>query len=326
MSVFVKGLKENGRLEHVQMTVCIVGSRKLFSHDDYGSGPWAIFAPNLTIYGFDADADACDAANANLESRQANWTEKHIPLALSNSMGKSTLYVTQWLHCSSLYPPNETYLERISGMNTGFQLNFTMEIETTTLDTFCRAEKINEIDFLQVDVQGADFDVLQGASELLEHSILGVQVEVEFSHLYVNQPLFSDLDVYLRKQGFVLFDLITNSPWCRRPRACSPIYSSARSGQLLWADACYFRDPLIEEANTLMKDPERILKLACLADILDYPDYALELLEYLTIEHGDNPRYNFSHNIIESLSQFPELVEKGLYSLPIVTRIRHRLN
>ncbi len=82
MSIFLPSLKKSGHLDRIYMTVCNVGSRKISSQDDYGSQGWGIFAPNLSIYGFDADADACDEANANLEARQINWREVHIPLAL----------------------------------------------------------------------------------------------------------------------------------------------------------------------------------------------------------------------------------------------------
>ncbi|NEP09101.1 MAG: FkbM family methyltransferase [Symploca sp. SIO2C1] len=326
MSLFVPSLKESGQLEQVHMTVCIVGSRKLLQGDDYGSGPWGLLAPNLTIYGFDADADACEVANAEVEARQINWTEKHIPLALAKSEGESTLYVTKSLDCSSLYAPNEPYIKRLNGFRDSLQLEFTVELETTTLDTFCQSEGIEEIDFLQVDVQGAELDVLAGASVLLESTILGVQAEVEFSQLYANQPLFADVDPYLRKRGFVLFDLLTDHYWCRSTRACSPVRSPARAGQLIWADACYFRDPIREDAKTVIKEPKRILKLACIADILGFPDYTLELLEYLTVQHGDDPQYNFARNIIETLSKFPELVNQGLDSLAVVANIRDRLN
>jgi len=37
----------------------------------------------------------------------------------------------------------------------------------TTLDAFCREKKIDAIDFLKIDVEGAEFRVLQGASELM---------------------------------------------------------------------------------------------------------------------------------------------------------------
>jgi FkbM family methyltransferase len=325
MSAFVPSLKKSGQLDQIQMTICIVGSRKLLPSDDYGSGAWAVLAPNLTIYGFDADADACEVANANLQARQVNWTEKHIPLALGKSTGESTLYATKSLDCSSLYPPNESYVKRFNGYQDSLQLEFSVDLETTTLDAFCKAEGINQIDFLQIDVQGAELDVLEGASEILEQSVMGVQAEVEFSRLYVNQPLFADVDIYLRKRNFALFDLATDNYWCRCTRACSPVRSSARAGQLIWADAFYFRDPIQDNTTSAIKEPKRILKLACIADILGFPDYALELLDYLTVHHGDDPRYNFANNIIEGLSQFPELVESGLDNLPVVAHIRDRL-
>lgn len=318
MSIFISSLKKSGHLNTTHITICNVGSRKLGVQDDYASKGWDIFAPNLTIYGFDADADACDQANSNLEARKVNWTEKHIPLALGRSVGESTLYVTNHPMCSSLYSPNETYLSRLTGLSELMDLDFTINLETTTLDTFCQAEGIEEIDFLQTDVQGADLDVLEGASGILGRSILGVQVEVIFSHLYVNQPLFADVDTYLRRQGFTLFDLAA----AYRPRVRSPIQSTVHPGQLLWGDAFYFRDLLQEDLSTDLKTPERILKLACIADVMNFPDYALELLEYLTLHYGKNKKYNFANNIIESLAQFPELVQQGLSSLPVVAKIR----
>jgi len=318
MPVFLNSLKKSGHLDRIYMTLCNIGCRKLTSQDDYGSQGWNIFAPRLTIYGFDADADACEAANADIEARQVNWTEKHIALALAKSVGESTLYVTQNPMCSSLYPPNETYLKRFAKLPELVKLDFTVELETVTLDDFCQQEGIDKIDFIQIDVQGAELLVLEGAAAMLKRSILAVQVEVSFSTLYLNQPLFSDVDVYLRNQGFTLFDLTG----ARRFRSDSPIGSTSPGGQLLWGDAFYFRDLIGEDINQNMTTPDNILKLACIADIMNFPDYALELLEYLTLEHGNNPKYNFANNIIESLAQFPELVKQGLDSLPIVARIR----
>ena len=211
-------------------------------------------------------------------------------------------------------------------MRDGLKLDYTIEIETTTLDTFCQEQGIKEIDFLQVDVQGADLDVLQGSINILKSTVLGVEVEVEFSSLYRNQPLFSDIDYYLKKYGFTLFDLVTNDGWCRRPRAISPICSPVRNGQLLWADACYLRDPFIDNIEAKIHQPEKILKLACVADVLGFPDYTLEILEHLTIQYGNNPQYNFSRIIVEVLSQFPDLVEKGLDSLPVVVNVSPYLN
>lgn len=320
MVLFLPSLKKSKHLDSIHITICNVGSNKLGNQKqyDYGSQGWDIFAPNLTIYGFDADEDACNEANTDLEARQINWQEKHIPLALGKTIGESTLYVTRNPMCSSLYEPNYSYVDRFNQLIDVMDLDFTVEIETTTLDNFCQTEGINEIDLLQIDVQGADLDVLEGANWILEKSILALQIEVEFSHLYTNQPLFADVDSYVRKHGFTLFDLEIS----KRVRARTPIYSSVRLGQLLWADAIYFRDLIREDIQFNQKNPEQIFKLACIVDIMDFPDYALELLEYLTLEYGSNEKYNFADNIIESLSQFPEILTQGIDSLPIVDKIR----
>ena len=303
MPVFLEHLKEKGYLEALNFTLCIVGSRKMRTEDDYGARAWQIFAPNLTIYGFDADEDACTTANNELELRKINWQERHFPVAISDRIGESTLYVTKGVDCSSLYAPNQSYLNRFAALNEYIKLDFSVEIETTTLDDFCQKENLNEIDFLYLDIQGGEFKVLEGATQILNQTILGIQLEVEFSALYINQPLFSDLDSYLRNKGFILFDLMTDHPMCRRPRSASPIYSSQRIGQLLWADALYFRDPLLENAHPVAKNPTKIFKLACLADVLDYPDYALELLQYLTTNYGSDPQYHFANLIRECLAK-----------------------
>ncbi len=116
MALFLPSLKQRGLLDSVQMTLCSVGSRKNTAQNDFGSQAWGIFAPNLAIYGFDADADACDAANADLALRQVNWVEQHFPYAIANQVGEATLYVTQDPQCSSLYPPNEPFLRRFTGI------------------------------------------------------------------------------------------------------------------------------------------------------------------------------------------------------------------
>ncbi|MGA7938122.1 MAG: FkbM family methyltransferase [Kovacikia sp.] len=318
MPFFVPQLKTNGGLNQTHMTIANIGSRKISREDDYASSGWGLFAPNLTIYGFDADADACEAANADLEARQITWNERHLPLALGAAIGEATLHVTKDPMCSSLYQPNEPYLVRFAGLSEVMSEDFSIGLDITTLDQICQTEAIPAIDFLQVDVQGADLQVLKGAAELLERSILAIQVEVEFSHLYHDQPLFANVDIYLREQGFTLFDL----SMAYRLRARSPIQSSLRTGQILWGDAFYFRDLIQEEDNSPLKTPEQLFKLACIADILEFQDYGLELLEYLTLNYGSNPTYNFANLIVERLAQFPELVDRGLSSLPIVNNLR----
>lgn len=316
MVLFLNNLKQGGYLDQIQMTLCNVGSRKLSREDDYGSQNWSYFAPNLTIYGFDADPEACEAANADFEARQADWNEFHLPYAIAKETGSATLYVTRQPMCSSLYPPNEELLKRYPRLPVLVGLDRTVEIETTTLDHFCQMEEVEEIDFLQIDVQGAELQVLEGAVQILSRNVLAVQLEVEFSPLYKNQPLFADLDAFMRRQGFTLFDL--SKAYERRSLICSALHP----GQLVWGEAIYLRDPLDPNTPEQFKTPDTIFKLACIADALDFTDYALELFETLTIEHD----FNFADLIVESLANIPEVVQLGLETLPIVAKLRNRLS
>jgi FkbM family methyltransferase len=321
MAIFLPSLKKSGHLDQIHLTICNVGSRKISDQDEYAAGVWQYFPPNLSIYGFDADPDACEAANAALAEKQINWTEKHIPLGISDTEGASTLYVTKHPMCSSLYPPNEPFLARFPIIPELMNLDFTIEIETTTLDAACQGEGIGEIDFLQIDVQGADLKVLEGAKKLLSKSVLGIQIEVEFVPLYEQQPLFRDIDAHLDRYDFSLFDLMP----AHRTRARSPLHAQRRAGQLLWGDAIYFRDLIRDDLVTPMKNPQQILKLSCLADALQFPDYAMELLEYLTLNYGSDPQFNFAPIIMNAFSEIPELVEQGLETLPIIKNLQDYL-
>lgn len=302
MTIFLQTLKAQHFLDNIHITIAQIGSRKLSGADDYSSQSWGIFAPNLTIYGFEADADECKRMNQNLKERNIRHQEKHIPIALSNTQGKSQLYVTKEKMCSSLYEPNHSYVSRFTNFLPEFlTLDYVSEIETTTLDSFCASELIDTIDFLQVDVQGAELNIFQGAQQIIKNSTLAIQTEVEFAPIYKNQPLFADVDNHLRQQGFFLqgfkgLHCISKKSFPVEIKAGIPQYLS---GQLLWSDAFYFQD-LIGQSSPV--SPEKLLKQACIADILYFPDYALELLEYLTVNYGSNPQYNFTEVINIGLS------------------------
>ncbi|MEO0410051.1 MAG: FkbM family methyltransferase [Cyanobacteria bacterium P01_A01_bin.135] len=318
MPLFLNTLKRHGHLDPVQIIIACVGSRKLGGQDDLGTG-WRLFAPNLTIYGFDADVDACDAANANLA--QSPWREVHYPLALSDQVGEETLYVTKHPMCSSLFPPNEALLSQYAALPDLVNLDFTVQLETTTLDQFCQQEGVPRIDFLQMDVQGAELKVLEGAVEMLP-TVLGLQTEVSFSPLYQRQPLFAEVDSYLRQRQFSFFNFeFRGSAGVRRR---SPIQSNTRGGQLLWADAIYLRDGALPDL-TKLDDPEaldRYFRLACIADVLEFPDYALDLLVELTLGSDRN----YADSIVASLAQVPNLATYGLTDLPVVQQLQPYLS
>ncbi len=63
-----------------------------------------------------------------------------------------------------------------------------------------------EIDLLKLDLQGYELEALKGCGSLLKR-IKIITTEIEFVSLYEGQPLFGDIDVYLRSNGFRLLNL-----------------------------------------------------------------------------------------------------------------------
>lgn len=319
MPLFLPSLKQSGHLERIRMTIGIIGSRKLkeFS-EDYATQGWDIFAPHLSIYGFDADAEACHQMNTEIAAQENNWIEHHFPCALWNTNGKATLYKTRNPACTSLYPPNSDYTERFTTNAIMMELVDTEEINVSTLDSFLTEHSDICFDYLQIDVQGGDLNVLEGATNTLEKSVLAMSVEVEFFQLYQNQPLFGDVDNYLRKKGFTIFDI---GKIYRANRQLAAVMSHNHPGQPIWSDVYYVRDLIQSDINNQSRNPEQIFKLACIADTLNFIDYSMELLVYLTLNYGTSEDYNFADTIIDSLGQVPELADRDVEELPGVAEI-----
>lgn len=76
-----------------------------------------------------------------------------------------------------------------------------IEVESVTLKTFLQQSKINRIDLLWMDIQGAELLALKGLEEHIL-DIAMIHTEVEFLEIYECQPLFNDLKKFLNAQGF----------------------------------------------------------------------------------------------------------------------------
>ena len=60
--------------------------------------------------------------------------------------------------------------------------------------------------FLKLDVQGAELDVLKGATQLLKHTDF-ILLEISTLTYNDNAPQFADVIIFLKGIGFVLFDI-----------------------------------------------------------------------------------------------------------------------
>lgn len=221
--------------------------------------------------GFEPDAEECKRLMARA---QAGYS--YYPVAIGKQSGSANLLVTKNPGCSSLYTPNRAFFEPFQECGPFFDVVSTQQVQLVALDDYLSQNGIMDVDFLELDTQGAELDVLYGAQNFLKNSLVGVKVEVEFAEMYKNQPMFGDVDGWLRQHGFILFDL---ERYHLRRKSCPPQADSRE--QIVWGQALYFRD-FRSLASDLLIKKQKLSKMAMVASYFGFHSYALEVINYLT--------------------------------------------
>ncbi len=188
-------------------------------------------------------------------------------------------YMTQETGKSSVFVPNWKFLEQFPDAQR-HQVVKTVKFDKTrvsSLDDLLRNHQIKYIDFLKVDTQGGELEVLKGADGFLKHTLLGLKVEVQFSELYKGRPTFLDIDKYLRDRGYEIIDL-RRAFWKRKN------YQNFKGkGQLIFADALYFKslDSFYETLHSYdrVSSIQRMIKFVSTCLIYGMNDYAISILE-----------------------------------------------
>lgn len=234
---------------------------------------WEPFRSSIKVIGFEPDENECRRLNETVENNRI-----YLPIALFNKKGKIRLNLTRNPACYSTYEPNYTLINRFLDAEE-YEVTGTIDVQCDTLDEVISNADVQEIDFIKLDTQGSELQVLEGAeNSLSQFCVFGVEIEVEFSSLYKDQPLFADVDSFLRDRGFVLFDIKT--PLGRKVRKTVTGEPGEWKGQGLWGDALYLRDLVSErdkcpEVFTL----ETAIKTIAIAEFHGFGDFALELLD-----------------------------------------------
>ncbi|HEY7496889.1 MAG TPA: FkbM family methyltransferase [Vicinamibacterales bacterium] len=191
---------------------------------------WYPFAQMVDVVGVEADADEC----ARLARLTFPVQFRPIAAALGACDGEhATLYLTRHRGCSSVLQPNRAFLAQFP-YGEEFTIERTVPLTLTTLDSLCDRERISP-DVIKIDTQGSELHVLRGGRDALSHAFL-VEMEVEFNPLYLGQPLFGDVDRFLRDEGFMLLG-IRRSAWRRT-------FEGSAGGTVVHGDALYYREEI----------------------------------------------------------------------------------
>lgn len=151
--------------------------------------------PQGHIYAFEPISSIFKSLKENT-SKLSNVT--CCPLALSDSIGTAKIFVSSGASdgSSSLLAPKEHLVKHP-------EVTFANEIEvsTETLDSWALERNIDRVDFLWLDMQGYELNMLKAAPIILE-SVHVIHAEVFLNHSYENVPLYQEVRRWIENKGF----------------------------------------------------------------------------------------------------------------------------
>ena len=228
--------------------------------------PFSLLPAELVgIIGFEPDADECERLNAG-----AGPNGTYFPVALWSEEARVPIHVAAVESCSSVHPPNEPVLSRFAPAHREPRRTVsTVDFPAMTLDAALASAGL-DADFLKVDVQGSEFEVLTGAAETLSKQICAAIVETWTAEVHRGQRLTGDVLRLMADHGFELVDVSVAAGWTRdRPE------NLTGKAQVTGLDLLFLRDLRARPAAAATK----LVKQAAIADVFGFPDIALDTLD-----------------------------------------------
>lgn len=184
------------------------------------------FRPRTKVVSFEPVSVAHALLIASARGK-SNWVVAE-RVALGETSGTSTIYVTENSQCSSL----RSITSDGPKLGSCFDLNKTESVPVERFDRLCRGFIRRESRlYLKVDVQGFEREVIAGSRGVMDQ-IVGMQVETSFHEIYSGQAIGFELVDYIVEAGFDLYGI--SNGW-----------RDEKSGRLLQADAFFVRRPAL---------------------------------------------------------------------------------
>jgi 2-O-methyltransferase len=170
-----------------------------------------IFADPV-VFCFEPDPRACarfrralgDRANVQLSQLAISDIVGRIPFHQSGGRQRSLEDggVAEWDMSGSIRKPKNHLIYHPT-----ITFDSTIDVETTTLDKWCEQQGVDVIDFLWMDVQGAEFDVFRGGANALKRTRF-LYTEYSDREIYEGQGTLAQITDHLRD-----FEVVSTFPF-----------------------------------------------------------------------------------------------------------------
>jgi len=261
---------------------------------------WRQITNKLDYIGFEPD-DRSNLEDLVRGQDYASYTL--LPFALWSENGLLKINLCKKPGVSSHFLPDINFTQKFPRSDR-FNVVGEVDVKAVRLDSV----DIKRCDFIKLDIQGGELAVLQGAEKLLPR-VFGLEIEVEFLHIYKAQPLFGDICTFLAEHGL---DFIDFTNLCRWNRQQSRIF-----GQCVFGDALFLKSPerikqYFDESKITLSDVGRYNAILALYRRADLMQRCLDLF-------GD--LLNEDQKMIKDVNSVVAEINKDLSKMRIVARI-----
>ena len=242
---------------------------------------------------YEADADAVRRMELELDCPHAQMlSEKYVlPYCLGRKNRHSLLNITRNSYASSLFAPNEDFHRYYCEIPIDvavydvlyapmLEVVAKVEVEVHSLDELLASGKVpisRAPDFLSLDTQGYELEVLHGAKKALSEGVLALVSEVEMLPMYAGQPLLGDVLNFATAHGFI-FAGFTSQYEVSPHRAPIGARGRALPG---FGDALFFRDIKTLTEDQFPSDQLYVMlhKLAFIAISFGFVEYGIAAIK-----------------------------------------------
>ncbi|MDC0903074.1 FkbM family methyltransferase [Pelagibacteraceae bacterium] len=173
-----------------------VGAQGGFNSDHFLSDKYNIFFDPILIEPIKEEAEKLKIKNKNVIAN-ALWSsrERKIINILGNRLGSSSMYEPD---------PNLFDLHKIKKKDyDDYKITSKVEVQCETLSDSLKNLNIKTLDYLKIDTQGAELEILKGIGN---YQPLIIKIESHVHTMYKNVPSWNELLEFLYRQNYVLVD------------------------------------------------------------------------------------------------------------------------
>ena len=185
----------SGLLENEKIISLDVGAQGGFNSDKFFPSKYNCFFKEILIEPINSEAEKFE--NKRFVINKGLWSKKE---------KKKLNILDDRLGSSSMYEPDEEFFDLHNLKKKdydNYKITRFIEVECDTLTNQLKELEINKLDYLKIDTQGAELEILKGIGE---YRPLLIKTEAHFFSMYKNVPNWNKLVSFLYDLNYTLID------------------------------------------------------------------------------------------------------------------------